>query len=122
MGPAEIKNKRKAMNLTQVQFASAVGVSFVTLNRWESGKTKPSKSAIKKIISLRGEELSTLSNEINFRPIQYLGSKMRLANQLGAIIEELASPGSTVYPQNDSSVSLEHIPTDHLLAVGALRD
>lgn len=33
-----IKNLRKKMILTQTEFAKMLGVSFGTVNRWESGK------------------------------------------------------------------------------------
>jgi len=43
----DIKALRKRIGLTQVQFARAVGVSFVTVNRWENGHTSPSPLARK---------------------------------------------------------------------------
>ena len=48
-----LKELRKAMGYTQVQLASAVGVSFVTVNRWENGHTKPSQLAILRIEEIR---------------------------------------------------------------------
>ena len=35
--------------LSQSAFAKEIGVSFSTVNRWESGKAKPSYEALKKI-------------------------------------------------------------------------
>lgn len=37
---------RALLNLTQTQLAEELNVSFVTLNRWESGKFKPSKKGL----------------------------------------------------------------------------
>ena len=37
---------RAKLNLTQAELAKKLSVSFATINRWESGKTKPSKKAI----------------------------------------------------------------------------
>lgn len=37
---------RAYLNLTQVQLAKELNVSFETINRWESGKYNPSKKAI----------------------------------------------------------------------------
>jgi DNA-binding transcriptional regulator YiaG len=40
------------LGLTQEQFAAKVGVTFSTVNRWESGKSKPSPLALKMIEKL----------------------------------------------------------------------
>ncbi len=40
------------MNLTQQQFAELLGVSFVTLNRWENGQSKPSAMGLSKLRGL----------------------------------------------------------------------
>ena len=44
-----IKQTRKRMGLTQLQFAQRIGVSFQTVNRWENGKTKPLPIALRLI-------------------------------------------------------------------------
>jgi DNA-binding transcriptional regulator YiaG len=36
-----IKKLRSNLSPTQEQFAAKVGVTFSTVNRWESGKSKP---------------------------------------------------------------------------------
>ena len=41
----EIRNIRMMLNLTQVCFAHAMGVSVKTVEAWESGKNKPNGSA-----------------------------------------------------------------------------
>jgi len=43
---------RLATNLTQEQFASQLGVTCSTMNRWERGRSKPSPLAIQKIEQL----------------------------------------------------------------------
>ena len=43
---------RLAINLTQEQFASQLGVTCSTTNRWERGRSKPSPLAIQKIEQL----------------------------------------------------------------------
>jgi putative transcriptional regulator len=53
MNSADIKNLRWKMNLTQEQLANLVGVSFVTLNRWENCVSNPSPLAMKKLIELQ---------------------------------------------------------------------
>jgi DNA-binding transcriptional regulator YiaG len=42
----QVKAVRTALNLSQEELAHAIGVSFATVNRWENGKTKPSKMAL----------------------------------------------------------------------------
>jgi putative transcriptional regulator len=43
--PELVKEVRRQLGLTQEELAHALGVSFATVNRWENGKTKPSKVA-----------------------------------------------------------------------------
>ncbi|MFH0730070.1 MAG: helix-turn-helix transcriptional regulator [Pseudomonadota bacterium] len=45
--PDTIKEVRRQLSLSQEDLAHALGVSFATVNRWENGKTMPSKLAIK---------------------------------------------------------------------------
>lgn len=45
----EIKKIRLKCFLSQEAFGRELGVSFSSINRWESGKTKPNMSAMKKI-------------------------------------------------------------------------
>lgn len=47
--PRKIRRLRTNLGLTQEQSAARVGVSFSTVNRWESGKSIPSPLAMKQI-------------------------------------------------------------------------
>ncbi len=40
-----VKDVRRQLGLSQEELAHALGVSFATVNRWENGKTVPSKLA-----------------------------------------------------------------------------
>ncbi|WP_420792902.1 helix-turn-helix domain-containing protein [Lentisphaera marina] len=40
-----VKEVRRQLNLSQEDLAHQLGVSFATINRWENGKTTPSKLA-----------------------------------------------------------------------------
>lgn len=42
-----VKTIRQKSLLSQEDFAKALGVAFTTVNRWESGKCKPSYRTIK---------------------------------------------------------------------------
>jgi transcriptional regulator with XRE-family HTH domain len=44
-----VKETRKRLGLTQLQFAQALGVSFQSVNRWERSKTKPLPIVLKHI-------------------------------------------------------------------------
>ena len=43
----QVKKVRQKLALSQEELAHALGVSFATINRWENGKTSPSKLALR---------------------------------------------------------------------------
>lgn len=45
----EIAIIRKKGFCTQIEFAERIGVSYSTVNRWESGKMNPNVSAMKRL-------------------------------------------------------------------------
>ena len=45
----ELKKLRQLHGWSQEDLAREIGVSFATVNRWENGKTKPSRLAYEKI-------------------------------------------------------------------------
>jgi DNA-binding transcriptional regulator YiaG len=45
----DIKRIRRRAFMTQEDFAKELGVSFATVNRWETGKAKPNLKAMKLI-------------------------------------------------------------------------
>lgn len=45
----DIKKIRRKAFLTQEDFAKQIGVSYTTINRWETGKSKPNLKAMKLI-------------------------------------------------------------------------
>ena len=46
---AALKKLRQTRGWSQEDLARELGVSFATVNRWENGKTKPSRLAYEKI-------------------------------------------------------------------------
>lgn len=44
-----VKEIRKAMKLTQEQFAAQFGVAVATVNRWENGRAKPQPLGMKNL-------------------------------------------------------------------------
>ena len=50
-----IKELRSKMTLSQVEFAQLLGVSFASVNRWETGKHEPTIKIKRKIKALMSE-------------------------------------------------------------------
>ncbi len=50
--PQLIRNLREKTGLTQEKFATKLGVTLLTVNRWENGRTKPSPLAMQKVEKL----------------------------------------------------------------------
>ena len=53
----KIKKLREEMLLTQEEFGKMLGVSLVTVNRWENGKYEPAIKIKRKLRELLKEEL-----------------------------------------------------------------
>ncbi len=47
--PELVKEVRRQLGISQEELAHELGVSFATINRWENGKTTPSKLVRKKL-------------------------------------------------------------------------
>ena len=47
-----VKEIRKQLGLSQEDLARELGVSFATINRWENGRSAPSKLAKAQLITL----------------------------------------------------------------------
>lgn len=50
--PKLLKEYREKVFLTQEEFAQKLGVSYVTLNRWENGKFEPTMKMKRKLNKL----------------------------------------------------------------------
>ncbi len=53
--PKLIKKLRNKLDLTQEQFAQRVGVTFSTVNSWESGSRKPHPFLLKRLLEMAEE-------------------------------------------------------------------
>jgi putative transcriptional regulator len=58
-----IRELRRLTGLTQEQFATVLGVTYSTVNRWENGRIQPSPLALKQIQALLRELSTTLGIE-----------------------------------------------------------
>lgn len=54
-----VRDLRSSLYLTQRQFASRLGVTFVTINRWETGRVRPNPLALKVLSDLAGRTSGT---------------------------------------------------------------
>lgn len=50
--PKLLKEYREKVLLTQEEFAQKLGISYVTLNRWENGKFEPTMKMKRKLNKL----------------------------------------------------------------------
>jgi putative transcriptional regulator len=66
-----IRELRHLSNMTQGQFAAAIGVSYVTVSRWEAGRIQPSALALRQVQAFV-ERLSQSASE----PIQARGKEL----------------------------------------------
>lgn len=61
--PEVVKELRKQLGLSQEELAHALGVSFATVNRWENGKTTPSKLARRQLDWFRREHVAVIEKK-----------------------------------------------------------
>jgi len=47
--PGLVRGIRRQLGLSQERLAEALGVSFATVNRWENGRMKPSRLALRQL-------------------------------------------------------------------------
>jgi transcriptional regulator with XRE-family HTH domain len=70
--PATVKEVRRQLALSQEELAHALGVSFATVNRWENGKTIPSKLAQRQFEQFCKDNVkkgNLVLNEVNKCPV-----------------------------------------------------
>ena len=60
-----VKELRDKLIMTQQEFADYLGVSFASINRWESGTNKPTTVAKRKIVELCNKNNIELESENN---------------------------------------------------------
>lgn len=51
--PEEIRKLREKIGATQGDFAKALGISFSTVSRWESGKSEPTDIQEEQLVALK---------------------------------------------------------------------
>lgn len=67
MTPEEIQEIRSKLCVSQEKFAQLLGTTVVTVNRWENGKTVPSRLYIKELKELRAKSGSYICRREEFK-------------------------------------------------------
>lgn len=83
----DIFDYRTKNNLTQQELAQILGVSNITISKWENGIVKPSQKFLQKLNSSENKKVLAARP---FRPIQYLGSKLKLLNNIEVLTQKVA--------------------------------
>ena len=68
-----VRRVREALGLTQVALAERLGVSFVTVNRWENGKAEPSGLAFQRLQMLELPSRPTVAPVTRPDQVDFLG-------------------------------------------------
>ncbi len=74
----DVRRLRGRLGLTQEQFAERLGVSTITIHRWESGQSHPRRLALEKLGQLR-QEAATAAAASEARPMRTLRPAARPA-------------------------------------------
>jgi transcriptional regulator with XRE-family HTH domain len=98
-----LRQERLKRNETQAELAEKVGVSVLTVTRWEQGKNKPYPCYRAKLCALFGktaEELGLSENEVHAVYLAYAPSDEAYAYRLG---QDLETQGFRIW--NDQEVT-----------------
>lgn len=67
--PEQVKEVRRQLRLSQEDLAHALGVSFSTINRWENGKTMPSKLAFNQFTNFCKENVQSAGLDLDKKDV-----------------------------------------------------
>ncbi len=86
---ADVRQLRGRLGLTQEQFADRLGVSTITVHRWESGQSRPRQLALEKLAQLH-QEAATAASEAQpmrtLRPTPRAGIGLDFAGDPEAVL------------------------------------
>ena len=82
----DIQEYRLKRQLTQEELADLLGVTNITVSKWENGQAQPSEKHMNKLKSISINEQMEI---VPFRPIQYLGSKLKLLTSIDTLVEQV---------------------------------
>lgn len=90
MSPDAVRTLRLQLGETQTQFGARFKVSQITVGYWESGRSRPAPKRLSALTALASSSVPKKPVVTPFRPIQYLGSKQRLAETIASVLSEVA--------------------------------
>lgn len=96
MKQQDIRHLRKRLGESQTKFGERFGVSQITVAYWESGRSQPARQRLEELSKLDSSSISASPDTLPFRPIQYLGSKQRLARTIATVLNDVAPEGARV--------------------------
>lgn len=96
MKPETILELRQRLGESQVQFGERFDVSQIAVAYWESGRSQPAQWRLDILAALAASIKPPAAATLTFRPIQYLGSKQRLAETIVSVINDVAPGRSRV--------------------------
>lgn len=94
MEPSAIRELRLRLGESRARFGARFNVSQITVGYWENGRSQPARQRLGELANLASCAVPETPTVTPFRPIQYLGSKQRLAQTIADVIEEVA-PGTS---------------------------
>ncbi len=116
-----IKQIRNATKMSQEQFATAIGTTLVSINRWENGKTVPTNLAQNKLFEFcvdRGIDCTSIILEkyrlenSDGKQILYHGSKKGITGEIAPISRKDCDFGCGFYMGTDALQPLALICTE----------
>ena len=121
----KIKNARTEKNMTQMDLADAMGISFQAVSNWERGNSMPDVAKLPDLCEILGLNLDELlGNEDTIKTVK----KMIADEDASLSLEELVDVAPIVPPHKmeqvikDSNSADDYIDVDALIAIAPFLD
>mgnify|MGYP001616536722 FL=1 len=100
IGSKEIKDLREKLGATQSELAKALGISFSTVSRWESGLAEPDDTQEEQLVALK-QLLENKEIAVDSRKMKKMLSLMGI----GGVIATAAIAGFTISSPLGAAIS-----------------
>jgi len=94
--PERIKQERKRAGLTQAELAERLGISEMTVRRWESNNRSPRMEEIEKMVEILNTSMEYLMGFTNEKPLPPQPQE----SQLKQLLDSLSSLAASAPPKN----------------------
>lgn len=85
--PSRIRALRRRLGLTQAALAARLGASYVSVNRWENGQTRPTALAWRRLLELEASSDPSPGRRVAEEPTPYDVELVLTPEQLLALAE-----------------------------------